>query len=65
MRSGRVALLLVLLALLVTGCPKKDEVVVQTSAGKGLTAAQIDKDETWPNRYDARANPERCRPRDS
>ncbi len=39
-----VALLLVAFALLATGCPKKDEVVVQTSAGKGLTAAQIDQD---------------------
>ncbi len=37
-------LLLVALALLLAGCPKKDEVVVQTSEGKGLTAADIDRD---------------------
>ncbi len=37
-------LLLVALALVLGGCPKKDEVVVQTSAGKGLTAADIDRD---------------------
>lgn len=37
-------LLLVALALLLGGCAKKDEIIVQTSAGKGLTAADIDRD---------------------
>lgn len=43
--SRRMALpVLVALALVLGGCPKKDEVVVQTAAGKGLTAAEIDQD---------------------
>jgi hypothetical protein len=37
-------LVIALLALAVAGCPKKDEVIIQTAEGKELTAADIDRD---------------------
>jgi hypothetical protein len=37
-------LLVFVLALALAGCPKKDEVIIETAEGKDLTAADIDRD---------------------